>query len=137
MKIIGLIMARTNAKQKHVVFAWKSFVINQIKGILKTTCDDGISILFRNISQDIFPFPLKFSFWLFTTSNLLLFSLSKMWSLQVKYLINYKKLSIQILKISLILQLIIKITLTLICTIFVDSAVSTHLISQLAPVANK
>ena len=41
------------------------------------------------------------------------------------------------MKVSLILKLIIKIKLTLICARFVNSAVSTHLISQPTPVANK
>ena len=48
-----------------------------------------------------------------------------------------KRLSIQILIISLILKLIIQITLTLIRGIFLDSVISTNLISQLTPVANK
>ena len=49
-------------------------------GILKTICDDVISMLFRTITQHFFPYPLKFSFWLFTTSEFL-FSLSERWSL--------------------------------------------------------
>ena len=48
-----------------------------------------------------------------------------------------KRLSIQILIISLILKLIIQITLTLIRGIFLDSVISTNLISQLTPAANK
>ena len=48
-----------------------------------------------------------------------------------------KRLSIQILIISLILKLIIQITLTLIRGIFLDSVISTNLISQLTAVANK
>ena len=52
-------------------------------------------------------------------------------------MLTCKKLSIQILKVSLILKLIIQITLTLIRGIVLDSVISTHLISQLTPVANK
>ena len=50
---------------------------------------------------------------------------------------NSKKLTIQILKVSLIVKLIIQITLTLIHGIFLNSVISKHLISQLTPVANK
>ena len=60
-------------------------------GILKTICDDVISMLFRTITQHFFPYPLKFSFWLFTTSEFL-FSLSERWSLLVRYLLTSKKL---------------------------------------------
>ena len=52
-------------------------------------------------------------------------------------MLNSKKLSIQILKVSLIVKLIIQITLTLIHGIFLNSVISKHLISQLTPVANK
>ena len=52
-------------------------------------------------------------------------------------MLTSKKLSIQILNVSLILKLIIQITLTLIRGIFLDSVISTNLISQLTPVANK
>ena len=48
-----------------------------------------------------------------------------------------KRLSIQILIISLILKLIIQITLTLIRGIFFNGIISTLLISQLTAVANK
>ena len=46
-------------------------------------------------------------------------------------------LAIYCLKFSAILKLIIQITLTLIRGIFLDSVISAHLISQLAPVTNK
>ena len=52
-------------------------------------------------------------------------------------MLTSKKLSIQILNISLILKLIIQIILTLIRGIFLNSVISTNLISQLTPVANK
>ena len=52
-------------------------------------------------------------------------------------MLTSKKLSIQILKVSLIVKLIIQITLTLKHRIFLNSVISTHLISQLTPVANK
>ena len=51
-------------------------------------------------------------------------------------MLTTKKLNIQILKVSVILKLIIQITLTLIRGIFLDSVLSAHLISQLAPVTN-
>ena len=81
-------------------------------------------------AKQIFPYPLKYYLWLFTASKFL-FSLSKKWSLQVRYLLTFKKLNIQILKVSLILKLIIQITLTLILGTFLNSVMSTHLISQL------
>ena len=92
-------------------------------------------MLFWHANQ-IFPCPLKYYFWLFTASKFL-FSLSRKWSFQVRYLLTFKKLSIHILKVSLILKLIIQITPTLIRGIFLNSIISTHLISQLTPVANK
>ena len=52
-------------------------------------------------------------------------------------MLTSKKLSIQILNVSLILKLIKQITLTLIHGIFIDSVISTNLISQLTLVANK
>ena len=52
-------------------------------------------------------------------------------------MLTSKKLSIQILKVSLILKLIIQITLTLIRGIFLNSVIPTHLISQLTPAVNK
>ena len=48
-----------------------------------------------------------------------------------------ENLSIQILKVFLILKLIIEITLTIIYGIFHDSVASTYLISQLTPAANQ
>ena len=93
-------------------------------------------MLFRNIIHHFFPHPQKYSFWLFTTSKYL-FSLSKKWPLHVRYLLTSNKLSIQILKVSLILKLIIQITLALLYRIFHNLKVSTHLILQLILVANQ
>ena len=81
-------------------------------------------------AKQIFPYPLKYYLWLFTAAKFL-FSLSKKWSVQVRYLLTFKKLNIQILKVSLILKLIIQIILTLILGTFLNSVISTHLISQL------
>ena len=98
-------------------------------------CSDVISILFKNIIQHIFPFLLKYSFWLFTSSRYI-FSLSKkrsFWVIYV-YVLSSRKLSIQIfnlsIEVSLTLNLIIEVALTLIYGISFISVVPTYMIPQ-------
>ena len=62
------------------------------------------------------------------------FSLAKKQSFKVRYLLLFRKLAIQILKVAFIMKMIAQIALTLIYRIFIDSVVPKRLILQLTAV---